>query len=1620
MPNKNGVVNIGLNVDYQKSLQEMTRAFTSELTKLSNAAQKLKFSKDLTDQIGAVSAKVDDITDEFRAMFDALNSNKLDASKFTAYQDKITKEFSKIETSISGITSQISAMDEKIGTLSGADIASGMKKQFDDLKDSLLSTYQGLEKVFGLAKSSSSGLSGAIDSSALKDYKATLAEVRKAQKEIDNLDFSGSSDDDLFDRLSREEEMLNKQMATYKELKAEMSTASKGSPRFSALENNLIRVQMAISKTSETIQELDSEIATRDLGAGMEDDTLSIINSIKHFDDEIDNFVASTQKMIQANKEAQNSVEQTQTAFNTFQIKNGAIHVPVEVATKDSTLQKQLQETIDKLQEYAQKNSIIAKVKLTLDKSSSKGYKSNSEIDKQQIEGGNEPAIDFSGSISKAYRDATREAETIVKQQIGKIQKELKEVKIKLKLDDKALMENLSNVVNDSLEKIAKGTTGLNINEELGKLVANLKEVSTSLSGNENFKFGLDEDSIERITAAIRDMADMIQRAFGVASNGDIAVHWTAIESKFKGVAGEEGKLLKGNKEHKIAIQELAIEYKKYLDMGGKNDLSDLTTHKQTIKNIKTEYENLGKAAQEAAQQQEKVAKKPASKKVSSEEAESIKSVTRENKKLETQAGKTGAALDNEAKSAQSAAEKFRKLAKEKGAAVVANRELAKAAKETADALEKEARIRKETGTKTGKGAVDELTYADNFSKWQREIKQSLIDSGNYAEVYDAKVSRASNGTVKFTAVIRDLDGVLKKFSAKVNDVGKISSPSISDMSDKQAALFEKRQRDAQKVLDAMAAMEGGAEKPFLDRTELEQSIAALIEAEEEIDRFKVKKVSLEEGGKLAITTEVKEANGQVKTFVATFDSIGDIIDEETGNIKEFVDVATGELKSLGDILENKFDRGKFTVKMPNVTESTSLNQRELWQYLSAIEKAAHELENADTKYSVSLGSDGAVHITKEIQKANGEVKIFKGEFKDINDLIDTTTGSVKDLGGALRDGFDSGKVTTKTRNVMQEAQDAFDAFKKSNGSKSGFDYISDDLDKLQQKIKEIKTTDGLEKFNDDIKELRDRLKNLSSAEDVFSKFELKYQGNSNWSKISAEVEDLRQNIAGIDSHDKLIEFKQSLSDIAVKLNNIGKDNKLGKILDENKTFGNINEVRANIDSLFASMGKVNEKSIRITGTDKLTAEVKSANGEIRKMAVSLDSKGFVRFVDKGIVEFGRLRSAAEGVFKGIQSMVRIYLSPQDFIRYFRQGFDAVREIDTAMTELKKVSDAPMGDIVAYFDDAVESAKELGSSVNEMIGATADWQRMGYNLPDSRELGEVAVLYKNVGDGIDVDTANESLVSTMQGFQLQAEDAMRVIDAFNEVSNNYAISSAGIGEALKRSAAAFNAANTDLNKSIALTTAGNEIVQSPEKVGTMWQTVSARIRGTKTELEELGESTDDVLSTSKLRDLVKGYTDVDIMKDTNTYKDMYTIISEIGEKWHELEDIQRAALLEGLAGKKQSNTLAAVLNNADRLKEIYETAAGSAGSAQREQERYTQSLQYSIDQLTAHGEEFWNTFINKDDVKDLIDLINDLISGATKLVDVFGAIPTTAGILGIFAGIKNFGRPKMFGLKLLF
>lgn len=243
-------------------------------------------------------------------------------------------------------------------------------------------------------------------------------------------------------------------------------------------------------------------------------------------------------------------------------------------------------------------------------------------------------------------------------------------------------------------------------------------------------------------------------------------------------------------------------------------------------------------------------------------------------------------------------------------------------------------------------------------------------------------------------------------------------------------------------------------------------------------------------------------------------------------------------------------------------------------------------------------------------------------------------------------------------------------------------------------------------------------------------------------------------------------------------------------------------------------------------------------------------------------------------------------------------------------------------------------------------------------------------------------------------------------------SNNEAISSAGIGEALKRSAASFNAANTSLEKSVALITATNSVLQDEDKTGNMWRTVSARIRGADTELKEMGQDTEGMVeSTSKLQSLIKGMTGFDILEeDGKTFKDIYEIVLNIGKVWESLNDIDQAALLEALAGKQQSNALAAALSNVDILEKSYNEAINSEGSAMKEQKKWQEGLQYSIDRTKASLQELANDFLSSDFLKNAIKAGDKFINILDTTVNKIGSLGTIGLGAGLFAGIKNIGK----------
>lgn len=378
-----------------------------------------------------------------------------------------------------------------------------------------------------------------------------------------------------------------------------------------------------------------------------------------------------------------------------------------------------------------------------------------------------------------------------------------------------------------------------------------------------------------------------------------------------------------------------------------------------------------------------------------------------------------------------------------------------------------------------------------------------------------------------------------------------------------------------------------------------------------------------------------------------------------------------------------------------------------------------------------------------------------------------------------------------------------------------------------------------------------------------------------------------------------------------------------------------------------------------------------------------------------------------EKAWYGVANTIGTYFGLNDIIRYGKEGIDTIRELDAAMTEVRKVSNATEAQYASFRNTISSTAKEIGTTNKELLNSSADFLRLGYSLDQASDLAKNATLFVNVGDGVDITEATEDMITAMKAFDIQAEDSIKIVDDYNQIGNMFALSASDIGEAMKRSASALETGNNSFEQSIGLITAMNEIVQNSENTGNSLKVLSLRLRGAKAELESMSEGTDGLCeSTSKLREQIQSLTGVDIMLDNNTFKSTTDIIKELGAVWDKLSDSSQAATLEIIAGKSRANNVAALLKNYQKIDEVMESLGGAEGSAMRENEAIVDSIDGRIKKLSASMEDFWQKFINTNLVKDTVSSLSGVLNLLTKIIDKVGLLPTLLTPISAIIGKK--------------
>ena len=362
--------------------------------------------------------------------------------------------------------------------------------------------------------------------------------------------------------------------------------------------------------------------------------------------------------------------------------------------------------------------------------------------------------------------------------------------------------------------------------------------------------------------------------------------------------------------------------------------------------------------------------------------------------------------------------------------------------------------------------------------------------------------------------------------------------------------------------------------------------------------------------------------------------------------------------------------------------------------------------------------------------------------------------------------------------------------------------------------------------------------------------------------------------------------------------------------------------------------------------------------------------------------------------------------------------YQNVVEIDTAVTELRKVSEYTGKSLEEYMGRAAEQAQKLGVSISDYVNSTADWKRLGYSDEDAENLATYSTLLKNVGDNIDdVNTSSSYLISTLQGFGLLADQAEDVVNKIDAVANTQPVTAKDLGEILTRSSAAMSAANNTLEETIALGTAANAVIQDADTVGTTLKSLSMYLRAAKSDAENAGIEVDGMAnSVSELRSELKSLTGVDIMLDSKNFKSTYQVMKELSQVWSGLSDITQANVTEMIGGKRNANAVSAILNNFDVAESAMESAANSAGTAWEENSVWLDSIQGRLGQLDASFQVLSQDVLSSDLVKTGVSFLTSIVKLLDKIINLTGALP--AG-LGIAAFATQLGKPKMTGFMIV-
>lgn len=347
--------------------------------------------------------------------------------------------------------------------------------------------------------------------------------------------------------------------------------------------------------------------------------------------------------------------------------------------------------------------------------------------------------------------------------------------------------------------------------------------------------------------------------------------------------------------------------------------------------------------------------------------------------------------------------------------------------------------------------------------------------------------------------------------------------------------------------------------------------------------------------------------------------------------------------------------------------------------------------------------------------------------------------------------------------------------------------------------------------------------------------------------------------------------------------------------------------------------------------------------------------------------------------------------------RSFTEAIDTMKQVDTEMTAIQKVTGNTAAEMEKLGDTAYEAASKYGVAVTDYLESVGTFAKAGYK-DMSEDMAELATKTQLVGD-VTSSIANQFLLSADAAFKFEGNVTAlnTVLDKANEIENNYATSIQKMAEGFPIVANVASMANMSIDQLIAMLGTITAVTQeSGTKAATAARALILNIIGdTETELEDGITWTKEEIES--LNQVLWTYSEeaMKAAQATGSIVNPMEAVAGLAKAYKEgvLTQAELAQIESDLGGKLRTNQLDALIKNYDMYAAMLDKVANSAGSADKEVDVMLTSWDAKAKILNNTWTKFIADTVDSNWAKGFLDTL-------TWLIDGFGNLGTAVTIFG--------------------